>query len=339
MSRSSVRILAIAMAGSVVACGTIRANETDDGGSDGGAPACVIAPGTECKVETVSSGNGGSFDIVGDATHVYWTHFGSGLVMRAAHSGGPAEILAMNQSNPEGIALDEEYVYWAAYGDGRILRMPKNKGPLEEIATGQTNAFDVAVDDTHVYWTNAVDPMTNPGVPSRVMRAPKTGGPAEIIADNQDRAFYLTVDPAFVYWTERNGGVIYRQIKTGGALEVLGANQDNGTPFEIAVDGMYVYFTDFDNGQVQRMRRDGSGKTELLAANQPRAKGISIDYGYVYWANNMSNEIRRMPKAGGNVQILQSEQTAASSVYAGDDYVYWTVDDEIRRVSVCACKL
>jgi hypothetical protein len=57
-----------------------------------------------------------------DALHVYFTTDGLGKVMRVPRAGGAAEVLAEDQPQPQGIALDEAHVYWSNAGDNTIKR-------------------------------------------------------------------------------------------------------------------------------------------------------------------------------------------------------------------------
>jgi hypothetical protein len=65
--------------------------------------------------------------IVADATTIYWTNSGAGLVLKAPIAGGTPTTLADLQSSPVAVAVDSTYVYWIAdaYGGGAIMKAPK----------------------------------------------------------------------------------------------------------------------------------------------------------------------------------------------------------------------
>ena len=80
--------------------------------------------GGSAEIVALSSDTGG-YDIDMDTTHVYWTNFSTGEVLRVSLQDSGIETLADGQGWPRGIALDDTSVYWAAQDDGRIMRLAK----------------------------------------------------------------------------------------------------------------------------------------------------------------------------------------------------------------------
>lgn len=86
-------------------------------------------------VHSVSTTGGNVIDFGGsssvrsvsvDATYVYWTDETGGLVQRALKDGSAAaEIVAIDQAGPYGLALDSQFVYWSASGGNEIWKLPK----------------------------------------------------------------------------------------------------------------------------------------------------------------------------------------------------------------------
>ncbi len=61
-----------------------------------------------------------------DATHLYWTDETAGLVQRIVKDGSaPAEVLALDQAGPYGLALDSQFVYWSDSTSSEIWKLPK----------------------------------------------------------------------------------------------------------------------------------------------------------------------------------------------------------------------
>jgi hypothetical protein len=99
------------------------------------------------------------WDIVVDATSIYWTEQGSspnsGKVLKASKVDGANGVtIAMGQAGPEGIAIDATSVYWANKAGGTIMKAPLGGGAATVLASGQMTPVNVAVDATHVFWTD-----------------------------------------------------------------------------------------------------------------------------------------------------------------------------------------
>jgi hypothetical protein len=106
-----------------------------------------------------------------DATNVYWTVQGAGLVQYAPRSGvvGSPTSLSSSENGPIMITTDATNVYWTATGpntgpsngndlflSGYVAMCPKTgcpaTGPVM-LATGLHNPYGIAVDDTAIYFT------------------------------------------------------------------------------------------------------------------------------------------------------------------------------------------
>ena len=99
------------------------------------------------------------WDVVVDATSIYWTEQGlikgTGKVMKAKKTDGSGPtMIAADGQGPQGIAIDATHVYWANKDDGTIKRAPLAGGKAVTLAPGQSGPANVVVDATHVYWTN-----------------------------------------------------------------------------------------------------------------------------------------------------------------------------------------
>ncbi len=98
------------------------------------------------------------WDIAIDATHVFWTEYGSlsdsGKVRQASKVDGSGAIdLATGLAEPKGIAVDATHVYWIDSFSGKIEKVPIGGGAVTTLVTGEMDPVEIAVDDTDVYWT------------------------------------------------------------------------------------------------------------------------------------------------------------------------------------------
>jgi DNA-binding beta-propeller fold protein YncE len=96
-----------------------------------------------------------------DDTNVYMGVLGNGAtkgqVLSAPLTTGPATVLADNQAQPRGVAVDAVHVYWTNGGGGTVMRIAKdgsdNKVPTI-MASGGIEPLGIAIDATTVYWAD-----------------------------------------------------------------------------------------------------------------------------------------------------------------------------------------
>ena len=185
-----------------------------------------------------------------DGTHVYFAIFSSedgGRVVRVAKTGGSMELVAGNQLQVAGIAVDDSDVYWTDIDTValRVLRQPKSGGATEILQTG-IQSFDIAVDASHVYWgasTTASD---------SIMRRAKAGGPPEVFASDQD-AWKLAIDDNHVYWLDFDKDIQRRAKAPGNPAPVV----TDRITHRFAVDADHIYWSTFDS--VKRLSRRACG--------------------------------------------------------------------------------
>ena len=79
------------------------------------------------------------------------------------------------------------------------------------------------------------------------------------------------------------------------------------------------------------MPRGGGATIQICAAG---AYVIALDASHVYAADNHDGEILRVPKAGGTVEILASNQPHPFDIAVDGTAVYWSseTDAKVARV-------
>jgi sugar lactone lactonase YvrE len=98
----------------------------------------------------------------GSAVLSHWTASNDGAVMKAPLAGGAATTLALLQSYPTGIAVDDASVYWTNYAGARscalgsVMKVAIGGGRPITLASNQLYPDGIAVDATSVYWTTGV---------------------------------------------------------------------------------------------------------------------------------------------------------------------------------------
>jgi hypothetical protein len=249
------------------------------------------------------------------------------------------ELLTDGQPATHSLALLEGRLYWGASprlgdGDGAIRSMPVTGGGVETLATipSLQSIFDIALDASDLY--ACVE--TSSGEEA-IYRVPVRGGNAERIVDFGSDFVGCTdvaLDAEAVYWTDfsETAGRVVRTVRDGGDEEVLAGEQLR--PGALAIDETHVYWinrTDESGGGVFRILKEG-GVPELLAApsQDPRPLGtnLEVDESHVYtvasrWVDRPGH-VMRIPKIGGNVELLADDDHRLHGIALDDRHIYWT---------------
>jgi sugar lactone lactonase YvrE len=263
-------------------------------------------------------------------------------------------VLAMGQSEPRGLALDDKSLFWATEKSGTVVRFPKDGGSLFKLAGSQLQPTAITTDGLNVYWVNfgaamggtvvsvtvdgafqttlatgQVDPraIAADGLnvywanSDAVMGMPKKGGSLSVVASGQDGPNSLVVAPSGLYWTTSPGGTVMR-LPTVGKAPILLASSVSDL-WGIAVFGMNAYVTSASGSSVRRVAITGGNKLETFVSGQVSPTGIAADASGVYWANSGDGTVMRAPFEGGTAQTLAINQEIPTHVATDEKAVYW----------------
>jgi hypothetical protein len=138
-----------------------------------------------------------------------------------------------------------------------------------------------------------------------VRRVPKLGGALVTIASGQSIAGGISLDAYFVLWTNEGSGTVAAVGKDGNNFGIVASGQRR--PQDVVVQGASAYWTNggFSGPDGQVMGLD-FGSTPVVLANDNSPACITADATYVYWCSNPSASIKRVPRAGGTVEIVAS---------------------------------
>jgi hypothetical protein len=236
------------------------------------------------------------FDVVLDATHVYWTDnlSSGGKVAKMPKLGGSEVVLASSQNRPVGLSIDDDRVYFAAYGSHAVRSVGKGGAGLTDLATGQTGARHTAVDSGtsgSVYFTTSGD--------GAVRRVAKTGGAVASVSATVDSPWVVVADPtgSELFFTRfAPGGDVHRIAKTaqGATPGVVAASQSS--PMYVHADATHVYFgSHVSSGSVARVPKSG-GAVETLGSGLNKPVGITTDANAIYWAEYDASRIWKLAK-------------------------------------------
>jgi hypothetical protein len=130
---------------------------------------------------TLASGAFDAWGVAVDATHVYWTTSTS-VARTTKQPGGSVELIATASIGEGFIAVDGSGVYFTAEGDDAVMKAPLAGGSTVILASDQYDPRGIALDASNVYWTNyAYNGWINNDLGS-VVSVPKAGGTPDVIA-------------------------------------------------------------------------------------------------------------------------------------------------------------
>lgn len=219
-----------------------------------------------------------------DDSYLYWSSLsGDRSVKRRAKSGGPIEIIASHQADPEHIAIDSSAVYWTTINGNAVMKWDKTTHKTTQFATG---SGALALDNTDVYWASA----RRDGV-SGIGRKPKRGGDPSLIAS--DSAHMLATDGTTIYWTAAYGADIQRAtpVETFSIGTAFDNNPEVHTG-DISVDASHVYWE--QDGVLLRRSKQG-GAVEVVVPNETTVRAFALTPDAIYWTTTHGSF--RMKKA------------------------------------------
>lgn len=300
------------------------------GGGVGGSGAANVGVGSETASIAVDAASqpvvlaeaaGNPHAIAVDGTHVYWTHWDAGEIMKAPIAGGAPVVIAESCSTP-GIAVSGTNVYWTCSpysGVEDAVPMGVYSAPLDGgtpvlLSTGGLeDPVGLAVDATSVYV----------GDDYAVKKVPLEGGAAEELALGSGSR-RVRVDGTHVYWTNADASSVRKVPIEGGESVALATGYFES--HEVVLDATHVYWTTPGEGpsvgSVNKVPKEG-GVPVALATGQPSPYYIALDDTHVYWVNTSAGEIRRVPIDGGEAAVVISGVSPNDLAVDGTS-IYWT---------------
>ncbi|WP_437747749.1 hypothetical protein WME73_24125 [Sorangium sp. So ce302] len=239
-----------------------------------------------------------------DATHVYWSSTDAAFQGDCDPDAGDTrdKLLKLPKAAPipaaggemlwgscgaaSAIALSTDNVYSARPNANRITSVSKQGGSRTNLTEGGEPLY-VVIDGSLVYWT---DPKN------------KTLSVIDISGDAPKKELFseleppglLVLDEANLYWLHGNNVMRFPRSGADGDAAVLLLDKElPSPPAGIATYGDYLYITVQEAKSVYRLRKDGAGGPQEIAANQEGPTGIAADGTGVYWTNSGSGQIVR----------------------------------------------
>lgn len=293
-----------------------------EGGGEGG-----VAPGTPLATNQAAPDY-----LVQDGTALYWL---AGIdLMTVAKAGGDVRKIA---SVPDAsyLAVDPGTagnVYLAVKKD--VFSVPKAGGTPVSIFKG-TGAASMLADTVHVddesLFLLEVDSNETAGF---VRRMQKDGGAAELLSAADGGApAALVVDPKAAVWYDDTPVAFFalapRAAPATAVSYPLGAGITSIVPTnqQITMDGDTIYFVDSDdeaNTLVRARKREAPGSaTTIFRGTDEELVSIGLSGTWIYAAEQVSGLVVRIPKAGGNPEVIVKDIKKPTSLVVDDAFVYY----------------
>lgn len=265
-------------------------------------------------------------DLVVAGGHLVWTENRccpvSGSVMRVPIGGGAAVAVADAPDAPRRLYVHGADVIWAEgvplaqapIGAGRIRRAPLAGGAAVTVAGGVSgDTFTpFATDAASLYIADA----------DKVLRVPIAGGPPELLYRGPGGPYGIldiAVADQQVYFLDANG--VRRTPAAGGGSVLVSGHAGLHTPVRMAIDATHVYWADLT--AVFSAPRTGGAATPL-AQNRAAISDMATDGQHVYFSENDSGQILRVPIGGGAVEPVATASAFSPIPIAVDGTdVYW----------------
>ncbi len=267
------------LAGGQVGAAALDAQDADSVFWTGGSSVVLRSPKIVGTLEVFHDSALGKtpFDIVTDATNVYWTENDAvGRVMaktKASAAVDPATELAIDQGEPSHLVLDSTHVYWSSAGDGTIRRVPKVGGAIETVASAQGAPTVLAMDETSIYWVNS-------GA-GQIMKINKDQTGLQQMAGAQGIPSDIAISSDRVYWSVTADNEIRSVGIAGGAVSTLLTGQAGVS--DLTVAGGHLYWSNKDSGDIMRAEL-GSMVPQLVVEEQSEALSLTFAES-LYWLN------------------------------------------------------
>lgn len=240
-------------------------------------------------VTVVATAQKGPVAILVDATHVYWDSDGIKKLSKA--EGAMPESLLVGTPVLH-MAQDIEWIFWSDLAHDAVGKVSKQGGPAIVLAMPAGGPQQVTAHGDWLYWAAYVT--------GAIMRVPKSGGPAEVVASGQTRVRGVAADCHGIHWFGPQGPMWLPAV--GEGMQYLGQT-DIDYNGHLSLDARYIYSAGGTDGIVVRAPRagvfDGSLKTipdtTTLGPNK-YVWNVAVDDTHVYWANNETARIQRLPK-------------------------------------------
>jgi hypothetical protein len=261
--------------------------------------------------------------------NVYYSYtFGStGGFEMADKYGVESSCISCLEGTPRESITNDTFVYWVDVSLGELRRALLDGSEFDTLWFGPVGT-SIGLNSSHVFWWNP----DSGEIMSAFLEAPETG---TVSADQYDVRSLAAVT-GWLYWID---GSDVLELQLDGPISPTTMATGLDQPRSLAVDDTYVYFATGVWGEgeaIRRVMRETEGEPDVeLLDDSGGAYAIAIDGTHVYAADNAGGTIYRIPKEGGEPEVLATDQPYPFDIAVDSEAVYWIseTDGTVHKVA------
>jgi hypothetical protein len=313
-------------------------DEQSDGNDCGGCGQLCAGTCTSgrCLV-ALAKGLSNPWELVVDATNVYWTDFSAPAVTKVAIAGGtPTTLASTGLSHPAWFAKGSSFFI----GDGDASSMewletlPLGGGAPSTLMQPFSETIDrVAADATYGYWTT--------GQGGAVVKGAAGGTPLTLVS-GLSLAYGIAVDANNVYWSYdfgQNQAAVASMPLAGGTPTTLVSLKNAGA---IALDATNVYWADASSGGAIGSVPIAGGPASTISSGWTDVYDLAVFGGSLYWialvetgGSSFTSYVLSTATTGGPVTTLfTSTQEFPNALAVDASSLYWVQRDDTNTGAV-----
>ncbi len=204
------------------------------------------------------------------------------------------------------VDLTNEKVYWFDQGTYKIHRANLDGTGSEVFVSNPGYATTIFIDQKngYLYWPNYEA--------SKIERIGLDGtGRQDIIIATDPIGIAVDVNGSKVYWFDQTNYQIYRGNLDGSGSEAFVSNPGYATTLYFDQTNGYLYWPNNEAGKIERIKSDGTGRTDVITATDPIGITVDASNSKVYWFDQTNYKIYR-----GNLDGTGAEVFIADPGYA-----------------------
>lgn len=236
--------------------------------------------------------------LVADADRLYWAD-DDGIGSAALDGSAPVRLWS-GDVDATALAVDDDFVYFV--GDERIRRVGKAGGTATALADATAFVEYLVIDSTRVWWSDSDRDV--------IASVAKSGGAVTTLLDGLRDPSGLAIDSSRVYFATGADGTIHSATLDGTDVQVLAYGQEY--PNSLILDGESVYWT--TERTVMSLPATGGTPTSLAPSHRSYPQWLVTDASHLYYANSDDGSVERVPKAGGEMQVVVSDQGTTEGI-------------------------